>query len=121
MQAQHAACSTRMMQGAASSTDVRFMVLRVLAWLGADASAAREAKRITNFATAAAKVAAEQIVVDIFVCMKVWAGPDQSWQAACLGNCLRNSIRTEAKPSYPLLSGTLVLWSAGCAVQQASS
>ena len=54
------------MQGVASSTDVRFMVLRVLARLGADALAAKEAKRITNLATAAAKVAAEQIMVDIY-------------------------------------------------------
>ena len=66
MQAQHAACNRRPMQGVASSTDVRFMVLRVLARLGTDALAAREAKRITNLATAAAKVAAKQIMVDIF-------------------------------------------------------
>ena len=59
MQVRRAACKRHLMQGAASATDVRFMVLRVLARLGADASAAREAKRITNLATAAAKVIAD--------------------------------------------------------------
>ena len=106
LQARQAACNRRLMQGAVSSTDVHFMVLRVLARLGLDALAAREAKRITNLATAASKVAAEQIMLAILACMKTWAGPDHLGQAAYLGNCLHNRDTSEAGLSWPRLSGT---------------